>query len=197
MPSRRVPETQPVLRLRKDLDGLRQRVLELSRRLAAGATGETGATGATGSIGPSSRFSLAATVSVASTSSHGTQLAFDTTAFNDLGLVVTGGSSWTLQTAGLYDVLVRLAWSPNTSGRRAMLLTLNDVSMPTGTSAFAISGDARQATPIGEAIIALALRRRFNGGDVLRLWCGQNSGGSLDLAPRYGGSELVITRLSS
>lgn len=44
----RVPERQPVLRLRKDHEALRQRVLELSRRLPS----TEGLTGATGPAGP-------------------------------------------------------------------------------------------------------------------------------------------------
>lgn len=52
MPSR-VPEGRPVLKLRRDLDTLRQRVLELSRALpSASGSGEPGPMGPTGPAGP-------------------------------------------------------------------------------------------------------------------------------------------------
>lgn len=132
------------------------------------------------------------------TTSSTTQVTFnaetyDTHNYSSDGLTFTVPTGMT----GLYDLEVSLVFAASGTGRRMLLVTLNDATEPTPSTTSTIGGDNRNAVSAGPTSLSTSIRRRLATGDVLRVWALQSSGANLDLTTNFAGCELTLTRIGT
>lgn len=135
---------------------------------------------------------------IASASGLTTKIAFPDLDYNvGFAAPTESGAAFTIPSAGLYDIIVNLPWSGSTAGRRGCVLTVNASTTPAGGDASVIGGSNISATNAGGAPNQIDIRGRpFAGGEVLRVWVGQNSGSSLTIdAVNYGIPEITIVKV--
>ena len=126
--------------------------------------------------------------------------AFDKVTFAAVDIAVNptmshSSGDLTVLMPGYFNLSVNLTFDTNTTGRRAMLVTLNSSSVPTGASA-AVLGDNRAPAPAGATTVNGATSLYLAEGDVLRVWGSQISGGSLNLlADQFSGCWISLVRV--
>jgi hypothetical protein len=126
-----------------------------------------------------------------------TLVTFPNTDYNDGGFTIAS-STIEIWEDGLYDVECSVSWSANATGRRAIVLTVNDSTISSGTDAAIVAGENTAASPNGAHTSKIKTTRRFLANDVLRVFGSHVAGSNLTIsASDFGTTEFIISKVGT
>lgn len=104
-----------------------------------------------------------------------TAIPFDTMDLDEIPWTGSTSNFWTVPTAGYYQINAAAHFAANTTGYRAIRISINNGTSFIGTSYYAASSSGGTSAHTSRGV-------KLSAGDTVRIECIQNSGGALALA---------------